>query len=72
MTKNRFDGELGIMLLKFNKETLSYMIPPKAPKNPAKKTAAPPKPKSNTAKEGTVSEPTTSEVMEEMGIVDNE
>ena len=26
VAKNRFDGELGIMLLKFDKETLSFSV----------------------------------------------
>lgn len=26
MAKNRFDGELGIMLLKFDKDTLSFAV----------------------------------------------
>jgi len=26
VAKNRFDGELGIMLLKFDKETLSFAV----------------------------------------------
>lgn len=26
ITKNRFDGELGVMLLKFDKDTLSFVV----------------------------------------------
>ncbi len=30
VAKNRFDGELGVMLLKFNKDSLSFSAPPKS------------------------------------------
>lgn len=32
IAKNRFDGELGVMLLKFDKDTLSFAIKPQKTK----------------------------------------
>ena len=32
VTKNRFDGELGVMLLKFDKESLSFAVKEKSVK----------------------------------------
>ena len=36
VTKNRFDGELGVMLLKFDKESLSFAVKERQVKRPVK------------------------------------